>query len=331
MRVFVTGGAGFIGSAVVRLLRARGDEVVAAVRDPARATALAELGCRLERSDLSSVPQLQALLTGADAAVHGAGAYRVGIRPTERPAMEDANVGATGRVLDAAIAAGVPRIAYVSTGNVYGDTHGQIVDETYRRDPAAGFLSYYDETKYRAHLLAEARIAAGAPIVIALPGQVYGPGDHSAVGEQLRDAYRGRLRYLVLTDVGLCLGHVDDIATGVVAALDRGRLGEAYNIAGSPLRLGEALEVAARLGGRRVPRLTVPPAVLRLMAPLAPRLPGSSGLPPNLAEVISAGDSVTYWLSSTKAARELGFSARDVERGLRQTFGSPTTRAGGAG
>ena len=188
MRVFVTGGAGFIGSSVVRQLRARGDEVVAAVRDPARARALTDLGCRLEQSDLASRDALTGLMGGAHAVIHAAGSYRVGIPASERAAMREANVGATERVLDAAVAAAVPRIVYVSTGNVYGDTHGQVVDESYRRDVAAGFLSAYDETKYRAHEAAEARIATGAPIVIVLPGQAYGPNDHSEVGAQLRDA-----------------------------------------------------------------------------------------------------------------------------------------------
>lgn len=320
MRAFVTGGAGFIGSRVVRQLRARGDEVIAAVRDPARARALADLGCRLEPSDLSSPQTLKGLMAGADAVIHGAGSYRVGIRPSERAAMEDANVGATERVLDAAVAAAIPRIVYISTGNVYGDTHGVLVDESYRRDPAAGFLSAYDKTKFGAHLAAEERIATGAPIVIVLPGQVYGPNDHSEVGAQLRRAHSGRLPYLVLADVGLCFGHVDDIAAGIVGALDHGRTGEAYNVAGAPRRLREGLEIAARLGGQRLPRLTIPTAVLRLGAPLAPYLPGSLGLPPNLAEVISAGDGVTYWLSAAKAQRELGFVARDLEEGLRATF-----------
>ena len=67
-------------------------------------------------------------------------------------------------------------------------------DETFRRDLADGFLSYYDETKYLAHVAAEARVAAGAPIVIVQPGTVYGPGDHSGVGAQLKAAYDGTAR-----------------------------------------------------------------------------------------------------------------------------------------
>ena len=80
-------------------------------------------------------------MAGHDGLIHLAGDYRVGIAPAERPAMFAANVTATARVLDAAIDAGVARIVDVSTANVFGDTHGRVVDETYRRDPADGFLA----------------------------------------------------------------------------------------------------------------------------------------------------------------------------------------------
>jgi len=165
MRVVLTGGAGFIGRAIVERLAARGDEVVALVRDPARAAHLKRDNVTLQVSDLSSVPQLTAQMTGADAVIHSAGMYELGIKKSQRQRMWDANVGTTERVLDAAIAAGVPRIVYVSTANVFGNTHGKLPDESYQRVLSEGFLSYYDETKYRAHEAATKRIAAGAPIV----------------------------------------------------------------------------------------------------------------------------------------------------------------------
>jgi nucleoside-diphosphate-sugar epimerase len=325
VRVVVTGGAGFIARAVVRTLVARGGDVVAIVRDPARAGDLA--GASLVAGDLSSVDELRAQLRGADAVVHLAGVYRVGITPAERPAMLDANVGATERVIDAAVAANVPRIVYVSTVNVFGNTRGRIVDEAYRRDPAGGFVSYYDETKYRAHNVALARIADGAPIVIVQPGTVYGPGDHSAIGAQLEQAYHGTLRYRALGDVGITPVHVDDVAAGIVAALERGAIGQAYVMAGSPMRLAQALDIAARAGDKRLPRLRIPSLLVRAASAIAGLVPtgvaDQLGLPPNIREVISAADGVTYWASSARAERELGFRARPLEAGVRDVFGSP--------
>jgi dihydroflavonol-4-reductase len=321
MRIVVTGGAGFIGRAVVRRLVERGDDVVALVRDPARARHLERPGVALVASDLSDVDELTAAARGADALVHGAGSYRIGIPRRERPAMWDANVGATERVLDAAISAGVPRILYVSTNNVLGNTHGAIPGETYQRHPNEGFLSWYDLTKLRAHEAALRRIADGAPIVIAQPGQTYGPNDHSDASAQLERAHAGRLPYVAVPTLGLAWVHVDDLADGLVAALDRGRIGEAYSFAGDCRTLGDSVRIAARVGGHRPPRLAVPTALLRALAPLNDRFGGLPGLPPNLAETVRASAGVTYWAAHAKASRELGFEPRSLEQGIADTWG----------
>jgi dihydroflavonol-4-reductase/farnesol dehydrogenase len=316
-RIAITGGAGFVGRAVVRALRDRGDAVVALVRDPGRAAPLAGMSAELVVDDLSDLGRLTERLRGVDGLIHAAGSYRIGIPAAERAAMWEANVGTTTRVLDAAAAAAVPRIVYVSTVNVFGNTGGQVVDETYRRDLGEGFLSWYDETKYRAHEVAEERTAGGAPIVIVMPSQVYGPADNTAVGEQLRLANAGRLRYRAVDGVRLGFIHVDDLAAGIVAALDRGRPGESYVLSGPHATLGEAIAIASRLGGHAAPRLRLPDGLVRAMAPFG-RLIGQ----PNPAEIVSASAGVTYLASSGKAEAELGFTTRGIESGLRDTFGA---------
>jgi nucleoside-diphosphate-sugar epimerase len=324
VRVVVTGGAGFIGRAIVERLAARGDDVVALVRDPAKASHLKRDHVALIVSDLSSVAQLTSQMTGADAVIHAAGMYEMGIKKSQRPRMWNANVGATERVLDAAIAAGVPRIVYVSTVNVFGNTHGEMKNESYRRDLNEGFVSYYDETKFRAHEVAEQRIAAGAPIVIVMPSQVYGPHDHTLASAQLGSAYHGKLRYTALTDLGTAWVHVADVAEGVVAALDHGRIGESYALAGEPRRLGEALALSAQLGGQRLPRMRMSSGLLRAMAPLNDRFAGLLGMPANMKEIVSASDGVTYWAGHDKATRELGFNPRGLVQGIVDTWGKET-------
>lgn len=276
-RVVATGGAGFIGGSVVRQLAARGDHVVALVRDPAHPGTLDPSAVELVASDLHDSAALSATMAGADGAIHLAGIYRIGIPVEERPAMLDANVGATERVLDAAIAASVPKIVTATTANVFGNTHGRIVDETFRRDPTEGFLSYYDETKVLAQAAAERRIAAGAPIVIVMPGTTYGPGDHSAVGDQMRMAFMGTAPFIALADVGVSPVHVDDLAAGIIGALDRGRPGEAYVLAGLNMPLARAMRIAAKAGGHRPPRLTIPNPILRIGARPGRTWAGCSG------------------------------------------------------
>jgi nucleoside-diphosphate-sugar epimerase len=319
VRVFVTGGAGFIGRSVCRQLRARDDEVVAVVRDPGRATELEEMGCEVRAGDLTSPEALSGGMRGCDGVVHVAGSYKVGVPANERPQMYDANVGTTHRVLGAAISTGVPRVVHVSTVNAFGNTRGKIVDETYRRDVTKGFVSYYDETKYLSHVAARELADSGAPILIAMPGTTYGPGDHSAFGAQLRQAFDGRLRAASFTDAGVSPTHVDDVAGAIIAMLSQGRVGEAYILAGRNMRLEEAIEIAAKVGGHAPPRITVPMGLLRAFARLGPvgsKLVGQ----PNFAEVVSAADGVTYWASSAKASLKLGYTPRDLEAGIRDSF-----------
>lgn len=301
--------------------------MVALVRDPNRAQHIAGTGVTLSVSDLKHPVALKAQMQAADAVIHAAGSYRIGIRNRDRPQMWDANVVATQCVLDAAMAAGAPRAIYVSTNNVFGDTHGDVVDETFRRDPASGFLSYYDETKWRAHEEAQKRISAGSPIVIVQPGQTYGPHDHSIASSQLELAHDGRLRYVAFPSSGLAWVHVDDLADAIVAAVDRGRLGEAYSLGGECHTMRESVAIAARVGGRNPPRLTVPTALLRLFAPINDRLGGLPGLPDNLSETIRAGEGVTYWASHDKATTDLGFQPRSLEQGVADTWGRKPFRA----
>ena len=325
MKVVVTGGAGFIGLAVVRQLRERGDEVVAVVRSANRSGALTDLGCTLVEADLASASaeSLTDGLRGADGLIHLAGSYRVGIPESEHAPMFAANVAATRTVLDAAIAASVPRIVYVSTGNVFGDTHGQVVDETYRRPQPPAYLSYYDETKYLAHLAAEDRIAAGAPVLIAMPGMVLGPGDHSAVGGVVRQAMAGSLPAVSAGELGGSFVHVEDVSAGILLILDRGVVGEAYLLGGELGTLRELVRRAAAVAGKAPPRLSTPSWMLRALVPFSSVLgPALSG-EPNLAEVIRASDGVTYWFSSDKAKTDLGYAPRDLEATLRTLV--PTT------
>jgi dihydroflavonol-4-reductase len=234
--------------------------------------------------------------------------------------MHDANVGATLRVLDAFATAGLDRMVVVSTINVAGNTHGRIVDERYRRDLSEGFLSYYDETKYLAHRAALERIGSGSRIVIAQPGQVYGPRDHTAIGQQLQAAHDGTLRYIALGDLGLAPVFVNDVAAGIVAALDRGRIGESYFLGGQNLRMRDMLAAAARVGGHTLPALELPVLLMRIGARLPAGVARSLGFPDDLGEVVRAGLGVTYWGSSAKAATELGYAPRDLASGMRATF-----------
>ncbi len=315
MTSLVTGGAGFIGSRLVARLVDKGGRVRAVARTDASADRLRDAGCEVVRVDLLDRAGLADAARGCDVVYHLAGDYRVGIGTNERAAMEATNVTAAERLMDAAIDAGVARIVHVSTVNAFGDTGYRVVDETYRRPQPYRYVSAYDETKHRAHLAAERRIADGAPVLIAMPGGVYGPDDHSSLGGQLRQAADGRLRAITFGDAGLNMGHVDDIAAGIELVGTRGRTGEAYVLGGELTTLAELVRRVAAIAGRRPPRTATPTWVLRAASPVG-RLTGR-----NVAELVSASAGVTYWATDAKARRELAYAPRDLESGLAATFG----------
>jgi nucleoside-diphosphate-sugar epimerase len=306
MRAFVTGATGFLGGRLTTRLRERGDEVVALVRRDV------ELDAELVRGDLSNRGVLREAMHGCDAVFHCAAVYEVGVPERERASMVETNIRGTEHVIDAATEAGVPRIVHVSTVNVFGNTHGEVVDETYERPPG-GWLSTYDWTKHEAHRVALERIADGAPLLIAMPGAVYGPGDHSELGAQLDRARRGKLRFKALADVGLNAVHVDDVVAGLLLVLERGRVGESYVLGGEITRLSQMLDLVSP----RPVRLTIPTPLIRALIPAGPVVGRLMGTGPNLRELISASAGVTYWASDEKARRELGYAPRALAEGLR--------------
>ena len=316
MRVFLTGGTGFIGGEVARRLRARGDEVRALVRDPARAGALQELGCALVQGDLSDEAALVEACRGMTHVVHAAAVYAVGVPASRRDELVDANVRGTERVLGAALTSGITKAVYVSTVAVFGDTGGEVAHEDWQRT-ATGFTSVYEETKTCAHKRAQEIAARGLPLVTVQPGVVYGPGDPSTFGELLGQLLDGKLPALPFPDLGVTPVHRDDVAAGVLLALDEGVPGESYVLAGQPLRVRELVGELAELAGRRAPR-TVPTVLLRALAPAGRVVGPALGFPPNMRELISSSDGVTFWASGDKARAELGWTSRPLREGLQE-------------
>lgn len=318
MKVFLTGGTGFIGGALARALRDRGDEVVALVRTPAKARELAGRGVTLVEGDLGDVGAIQKGMQGADAVIHGAAIYEVGIPASERPRMDEANVRGTENVLGAALKLKIPRALYISTVGVFGNTRGQVYDEN---GPLGdGSTSWYERTKVEAHRAAVRLSGQGLPLVIVQPGGVYGPGDHSQLGNIVHQFVGGKLPAMAFPDLGINFVHRDDVVAGILLALDKGRAGESYILGGEIATAQEFVATLARITGRRPPRITMPTVILKMSAPLGPLFAPRLGFPPNLRELISASDGVTYWARHDKAVRELGYAPRRLEQGLRETL-----------
>jgi nucleoside-diphosphate-sugar epimerase len=323
MHTFVTGGTGFIGNILVRRLAARGDEVRALVRSKKGKEKMEAAGAQAVWGDVTERASLREGMAGCDLVFHVAAWYKLGSRDWLK--AETINVEGTRNVLELAYELGVPKIVYTSTLAVYGDTHGIMADESYVMPSTGGvreFRTEYDRTKWMAHYqVALPLIERGAPIIIVLPGVVFGPGDHSLIAQLMEAWYRGLFPVFPGPETSYTYAHVDDIVEAHLLAAENGRLGESYVIAGPAMSFQEIVPLWARLAGKPVPLAYLPSRFLHPLAPVAQALGERI---PGWPELLSA-DAVrvmgcTYIARADKALGELGWKPRPVEEGMRQTL-----------
>jgi nucleoside-diphosphate-sugar epimerase len=317
MRYFLTGATGFIGGEVTRQLAEAGHKVIALVRDPSKAGKVAALGAALHKGDITDKESMRRSMTGVDGVLHIAAWYRIG--EGNLAEARTINVQGTKNVLELMRELKIPKGVYTSTLAVFSNTKGQLVDESYRHN--GPWLSVYDRTKWEAHYeVALPMSQQGLPLVIVQPGLVYGPGDKSPVRDSMVQYLQRRLP-LIPGKTAFNWAHVEDTARGHLLAMEKGISGQTYIIAGSAHTLEEALDLAERITGIPAPRFRASPALMKSLATLM-RIAGAVvSLPAAYTSEglrVSAGS--TYLGDSSKARRELGFRARPLEEGLRQTL-----------
>jgi nucleoside-diphosphate-sugar epimerase len=315
-KYFVTGATGFIGGELVKQLIGRGHRVVALVRAPQRAAMLKALGVEMHAGDITDRETLKAPMTGVDGVFHVAAWYKVGVR---EPLADQINVDGTRNVLHTMKALEIPRGVYTSTVAVFSDTKGAVPDESYRYD--GPHLSHYDRTKWIAHYrVALPKMEEGLPLMIVMPGLVYGPGDTSGIRTGMVDLLRGRL-LMTPARTAFCWAHVEDTARGHIQAMEKGRPGETYIITGPRYTLESAFDIAARLARVRAPMLHPGPHTMRALAGIMRGVGRLVKLPPTFQpEALRVLAGTTYFGDSAKAVSELGFTARPLEEGLAQTL-----------
>ena len=321
MQYFVTGGTGFVGSHLVRQLVDEGHDVVVLARSPDRAGSLPD-AVEVVRGDVTDRESMREPMRGADGVFHLAAWYEIGVDDVDR--MERVNVEGTRNVLALVDELDVPKAVYTSSLAVFSDTGGRCPDESYRYD--GPHLSTYDRTKWQAHYeVAEPMMDDGLPLVVVMPGAIYGPGDEGPT-KLLWDAYlRGDL-LVIPRETGYCWGHVEDVARAHRLAMDRGEPGEEYIVAGEPYTLVETFDLAEQLTGIEPPR-AVSPAIFRGLSRVAGLLETVATLPPTYrAETLRVLGGVTYWGDNTKAKRDLGIEHRPFAEGLRETLSADGER-----
>lgn len=315
MTALVTGGTGFVGSAVVRKLLAEGASVRVLARPSSSLANLHDLKVETVQGDLRDPVSLRRALAGCDALFHVAADYRLWARQPRE--LYETNVEGTRALLRAAGDAGIPRIVYTSSVATLGHKEGDVPADEDTVATLREMIGDYKRSKFLAEAVAlDFARSQGLPIVVVNPSAPVGPRDirPTPTGRIILAAASGRMPGFV--DTGLNLVHVDDVAEGHLLAYAQGRVGERYILGGRDMTLAEILARAAQIAGWRPPRLRIPHGVATIAAYAAEAWASVTDKEPFATVAGARMARRTMYFSSRKAETELGYHSRPSEEGI---------------
>ena len=314
---FLTGGTGFVGASLTRLLLAKGLKVKALARKGSDRRNLAGLDVEIVEGDLLNGDAIARGVAGCRYVFHVAADYRIWVpNPAD---MYRANVDGTELVLRAAAKAGAERIVHCSSvAAIKLPNDHAPVDETSEYPSLDEIVGDYKKSKYLSDVLAR-KLAKedGLPVVIVNPAAPIGPRDikPTPTGRIVVDFLNGRMPSYI--DTGMNVVHVDDVALGHWLAATKGRTGERYILGGENLTLKQVLDQLAEVSGHAAPRFKTPYAVAYAFGAVDTAIARMRGVEP-MAPLDAIKMAKHYmWFSSAKAARELGYQSRPARLALK--------------
>jgi nucleoside-diphosphate-sugar epimerase len=318
MTILVTGGGGFLGGAIVRLLRQRGDTVRSFTRSAY--PWLAELGVTQHHGDITDLKAMTEAMHGCDAVIHVAAKAGVWGRYSD---FYSTNVLGTKCVIDACCAATVTKLVYTSTPSVVHN--GTDIENGNESLPyATHFEAAYPKTKAEAERAVLAANDATLKTVSLRPHLIWGPGDPHLIPRLLSRARAGRLRRIGRREITVDVTYVDNAAQAHLLALDRLETcaGKAYFITnGEPRLMWDFLNRVLVESGLSPVTRTVPVWSAKLVGRIAEmlhrvfRLSGE----PAMTRFLATQMSTSHWFDISAARRDLGYEPTiSIEEGLKR-------------
>ena len=309
MTTLVTGGNGFVGSALVRLLLGQDHQVRVLVRSGSDRRNLEQLDIDLVEGDLTDAASLRRAVKGCSHLFHVAADYRLWIPDPER--MYKTNVDGSRDLLRAAADAGAGRMVYTSSVATLGINRDRSPADETTPVSLADMVGHYKRSKFLAEqAVLELVQEQGLPVVIVNPSTPIGPRDvkPTPTGRIILDMLKRKMPAYV--DTGLNVAHVDDVAQGHLLAFERGEPGKRYILGGENLSLQAILEIICDYAGLRPPRLRLPHNAVYPFAWLAEQWARVSGKEP-FATVDGVRMSKKFmYFSSGLAQQTLGYEPR---------------------
>jgi dihydroflavonol-4-reductase len=318
-KVLVTGAAGFVGSAVAHALANSGYQIRALLRPTSKRTNLVGLDVEIVEGDMREESSAARAMQGVRYLFHVAADYRLWAR--DKHELLRTNQEGTRLLMEAALAAGVERVVYTSSvATIACAPDGGLADET-RRQVESCAVGAYKRSKIAAERVVETMIAErGLQAVIVHPSTPIGPRDQkpTPTGRIIIVAAMGRMPGFV--DTGLNLVHVDDVASGHLAALHMGKIGEHYILGGQNVPLGNLLADIALLSGHKPPKFRFPRELVYPFALAAEARAYFTRREPFLTIDGLRMSKHKMFFSSAKAERDLGYRARPHGEALKDAL-----------
>lgn len=312
--VLVTGASGFIGGALAKLLIAKGHRVRALARPSSPRDNIPD-DCEIAPGDVTNQDSVRAAMRDVRYVFHVAAHYRLWA-PDPAPVFH-VNVTGSEIVMREALRAGVERVVHTSSVATLAAANGRVCTEINRLAPEKA-IGAYKQSKIVAERLVEEMIEKeGLPAVIVCPAAPLGPGDvkPTPTGRLVAEAVRGAMPAYVET--GLNIVHVEDVAAGHIAAMERGVIGERYILGGENLTLCDLLTEISRVTGRAPPRFKLPAGPLMPLAYVNEWGARLMGYEPFLHCDSLRMSRTRMFFDDGKARRDLGYETRPARLAVR--------------
>jgi farnesol dehydrogenase len=317
VKVLLTGGTGFLGRNVAGRLRAAGHDLRLLARPGANLDGLPE--AQIVAGDVTDLDSMKRAAEGCEAVLHMAAVVKMWT--PDRRVFDAVNVGGLRHALAASRGAGA-RLVYTSSFIAVGPAGPEPATEE-RLHAGDRYRNYYERTKAEADAVVRAAAAAGDDVVMLYPGVVYGPGamtDGNLVVKMIADHMTGRLVGIVGPGDRLwSYAFVDDVASAHVAALERGRRGERYFLAGPNVDMNGLFAALQRVTGIAPPRRHIPYAMAALLGFALHAWAELTGEPPLLTHEVVDVFREHWAYSSAKAQKALGYEPTPLDEGLQRT------------
>jgi dihydroflavonol-4-reductase len=312
MKAFVTGGTGFVGANLIRLLLQQKYEVRALVRNQSSLDNLQSLEIEIVTGDLNS-SDLAQQMSGCQVLFHVAAQYS--LWQSDRDLLYHSNVLGTRNILQCARQAGIERTVYTSSVAAIGVKPDGIADETYQ-SPVDKLVGDYKKSKYYAEQEAVKAIQLGQDIVIVNPSTPIGAFDlkPTPTGEIIVRFLQRQMPFYI--DTGLNLIDVQDVAQGHILALTKGKTGDRYILGNQNLTFKQLLDKLAQITGLPAPKYTIPYWLPYSIAWLEENILAKLGKQPTVALDGVRMSRQKMFYDPSKAVRELGLPQSDINLAL---------------